>query len=99
MKPLTLEQYANKLKGKPEAPKYAGKYYNKAGLVDNHENVKAAKIEQARRASPDLSKLTLVEVGPRTWIAIEPTRCAAKAANKFIENSNINQSKSLKACI
>ena len=96
-KPMTLSELADKLKGrqpkvlKSPSPKpmpvkvNSGikKYHDRAGIVDKARLDNDRSLQDVLKSMPDLSTRKMIEVAPKTWIAVDPTRNPEKARRNF----------------
>ena len=96
-KPMTLSELADKLKGRTpkllviDTPKPAPvkvnngikKYHDRAGIVDSARLDNDKSLKDVLKSMPDLSTRKMIEVAPKTWIAVDPTRNPEKARRNF----------------
>ena len=101
-KHLSLQEFADKLKGISNSPKPVWavvkapktikssikNYHDRAGLVDTELLHKERSLKDILEEMPDISTKKLVEVAPKTWIAVDPTRNAVKAKENFSSRYN-----------
>lgn len=93
---MTIHEFAASLQGRgpmplrkvitpvipPRVIKQPIKNYNpRAGIVDSRPEQQVT-----APVGPDISSKQLIEVAPRTWIAIDPGRCPEAARQNFARN-------------